>query len=419
MKMQQQRHGHIMPRFIILLSTLFFLASISSALAQNPTQQREITLAPATPVDNYQVEITLTTSNFDYSKTLTNGADIRFYDANGTKLSYWIETWNPSGNSVLWAKVAKSGSSLIYLFYGSLEPDVISEANGDTTFELFDDFGDAAASAQKWNIPTGWSVANGWMRKTNPANVGDVVWKNVTFTDISAKMRLKSPNVAGNNDRGFLARRVNATTSCDVRAYLLGMGYWAHVLDIGICGAGGSCPSLASSTAYTYQADAWYTLRMSVGGTALAVECLEKSTKLTAANSELKSGYFGMCGCWSDGTAYDVDYIFGYKYAVSESKTTLGLEKVVDDKDKDKVPDLIDNCPDLPNPEQSDRDLDTLGDPCDCAPENNLEPGVDGACPNCGALGTIQPLGGSRLPLLGLGLMMVFGGWAFFRRMGR
>lgn len=64
-----------------------------------------------------------------------------------------------------------------------------------------------------------------------------------------------------------------------------------------------------------------------------------------------------------------------------------------DDNDTDGRPDLCDNCPTVPNPEQYDRDHDGIGDACDNCPQT---PGVDQTdgdgdghgdlCDNCPAL---------------------------------
>jgi len=56
---------------------------------------------------NYQIKITLTSSNFDFSKTNSNGEDIRFSDdSNTTTLNYWIEKWDAiNQQAVLWVKV--------------------------------------------------------------------------------------------------------------------------------------------------------------------------------------------------------------------------------------------------------------------------------------------------------------------------
>ena len=48
---------------------------------------------------DYQVPVTLNATNFNYSRALGNGSDIRFLDSNGTDLNYWIENWNAAGES--------------------------------------------------------------------------------------------------------------------------------------------------------------------------------------------------------------------------------------------------------------------------------------------------------------------------------
>ena len=53
----------------------------------------------------------------------------------------------------------------------------------------------------------------------------------------------------------------------------------------------------------------------------------------------------------------------------TDSETTITLSGqaavVLGDRDEDGIPDEVDNCPDIPNPDQADRDGDGLGDVCD------------------------------------------------------
>jgi len=56
--------------------------------------QRAISLSPATPEADYQVKVELNETNFNYSKAKADGDDLRFYQTNGTKLNYWIESWD-------------------------------------------------------------------------------------------------------------------------------------------------------------------------------------------------------------------------------------------------------------------------------------------------------------------------------------
>ncbi|HOE93338.1 MAG TPA: DUF2341 domain-containing protein [Methanofastidiosum sp.] len=103
---------------------------------------------------NYQIKITLTSSNFDFSKTNSNGEDIRFSDdSNTTTLNYWIEKWDAiNQQAVLWVKVPSipSGSSNIFVYYGS--QTLQSESNGTNTFLFFDDFTGSSLNSSKWEI---------------------------------------------------------------------------------------------------------------------------------------------------------------------------------------------------------------------------------------------------------------------------
>ncbi len=106
-------------------------------------------------LSDFQVEIVLNRSIFDYSKAKKNGSDIRFTLEDGiTLIPYWIEYWNnPEGYSVIWVKIPEipaSGQVKIYMYYGNPEADYAG--NGDEVFEFFDDF----ENLDKWIVPSGY-----------------------------------------------------------------------------------------------------------------------------------------------------------------------------------------------------------------------------------------------------------------------
>ena len=89
--------------------------------------RRIITLNPATPVNNYQVKVQLNTSNFIYSHAKPDGSDVRFYDLSGNSLSYWIEQWNTSGESIIWVRIPASGTTSFYMQYGNPGATAVSD----------------------------------------------------------------------------------------------------------------------------------------------------------------------------------------------------------------------------------------------------------------------------------------------------
>lgn len=68
-----------------------------------------------------QVLVKLKSTRINYADTLPNGADIRFtLDDHATALSYDIESWDTSGESLVWVRIptiAASSQQVIYMYY--------------------------------------------------------------------------------------------------------------------------------------------------------------------------------------------------------------------------------------------------------------------------------------------------------------
>ncbi|MHC1731101.1 MAG: DUF2341 domain-containing protein [Bacteroidales bacterium] len=76
----------------------------------------------------YQVKISLTGGvggNFDFTKAVSGGSDIRFTAADGiTLIPFWIENWIDNTSATIWIKVPTipgAGTS-VYLYYGNSAP---------------------------------------------------------------------------------------------------------------------------------------------------------------------------------------------------------------------------------------------------------------------------------------------------------
>lgn len=103
---------------------------------------------------DYQILVTLSPATFDYAQANPDGSDLRFTDVTRTVFyDYWIEAWNPSGDSKIWVNIPSipSGDSFMLLWYGN--PGASSQSNGSATFDFFDDFDDGDIS--DWNTSCG------------------------------------------------------------------------------------------------------------------------------------------------------------------------------------------------------------------------------------------------------------------------
>ena len=140
---------------LIILSfagTISAVPSLSNSGGGSWLYSKDITINnPGAALTDYQVMVTLDSSNFQFSQVQANGEDIRFTEASGSELSYWIESWDSVGNSAkTWVKVPSipSGTTTIRLYYGN--PSAKSSSNGDATFEFFDDFNDNSFNSNNW-----------------------------------------------------------------------------------------------------------------------------------------------------------------------------------------------------------------------------------------------------------------------------
>lgn len=133
--------------------------------------ERQVPPPVVEDLTDYQVQVTLDPSNFDYSKVKQDGSDLRFTSGDGkTKLEYWMETWNPGGVSRIWVQVPTipEGESRIYMFYGNAEAE--SAENIDATFLLFDNFEGDTIDAEKWSVSSmggTYSLTNGVLTLNN------------------------------------------------------------------------------------------------------------------------------------------------------------------------------------------------------------------------------------------------------------
>jgi hypothetical protein len=102
---------------------------------------RQLTFSSATTRADSVIGITLSPQTLGnaYQHFNADGSDLRFTAADGaTPLNYWIESWNPAGESKVWVKVPQAGTAAIKMKYGN--PTAASASAGAQVFNFFDDF---------------------------------------------------------------------------------------------------------------------------------------------------------------------------------------------------------------------------------------------------------------------------------------
>ena len=217
--------------FLALLFAVILLASIvpiASADGWNYRRAINITNSGSVLTD-YQVLVTLNTSNFDYSKANADGSDLRFTNyTNSAVYRYWIETWNTSGDSRIWVNVSSvpDGDSKMYMWYNNSAAG--SESDGDATFNFFDDFeGTGDLNGQR-----GWQdcgninaelQGDGTVKITSPSNYVKIVNSKDASSNnnIVIEYRGKFPTSpsGGHDDAGVCFKSDYLTSGSDDLAY--------------------------------------------------------------------------------------------------------------------------------------------------------------------------------------------------------
>jgi len=152
--------------------------------------RRQITIDNTSNSNNltdYQVKITLNSSNFNFDHAKDDGSDIAFADSDGTSpLDFWREKWDKTNQqAVLWVKVPSipgSSTKTIYLYYGNSNADDLS--NGDNTFVFFADFEECNINDN--STCEGFTESSGnW--KVESGNGGKILHEDTDGDDLTSK----------------------------------------------------------------------------------------------------------------------------------------------------------------------------------------------------------------------------------------
>ena len=164
------------------LLLLAVLPASASAGLMGFQYQREIAIHENSgeTLHDYQVPVALSGSDFP-GEAQPDGGDIRFTDADGRELSYWIEEFDAgSDRAAIWVKVPlipANDEAMVTMWYGN--PGAASESDGDAVFEFFDDFDTNTLSNYDINLDT--IPASGWKPPVDP--IYDPINKRVNINN--------------------------------------------------------------------------------------------------------------------------------------------------------------------------------------------------------------------------------------------
>jgi len=271
---------------------------------------------------NYQVKISLTSTNFDFTKANSDGSDIRFTDGNkSTLLSYWIESWDSSGQTAtIWVKVpsiSASSTKTIYLFYGNA--GAVSASDGNNVFLFFDDFEDGTIDTNKWTYIRGtWEETGGYVHVTTDSSgaPGNILRGSYNAGSYIARSKIKLPDTIQNDGTIIVHEQSDNTGYLSINGAqgtsVLGYNYWDGT-------AWGSC----AGTTYSYSAGDIIIEEVYVNGTDIIIYDRTNSVNYSWSSS-YSSGYTGLHQGNGATTTALFYWFFVRQYTSSEPTTSVG-----------------------------------------------------------------------------------------------
>jgi len=258
--------------------------------------------------------------------------DVRFTDAAGTALGYWIESATSGVAAQVWVKVPAVGANAatnLYLYYGNAR--AVGASDPEATFDFYDGFDGTVLDASKWNVILSngtMNVVNGYLRNYQPTETD--------FQRIETKQSLSAGKV-------IELRRMLLRTDYNFSTVYVGQGtnfasvgysMWPNYESSMYRGSTAWAPRLQYSSSsegdlITYpSANAWFTDQFVVASNRLSRRMNGGAEEVSANYNGDVSGPLGLHWHPGGGGAMEslTDYILVRKYAAVAPVVSIGSE---------------------------------------------------------------------------------------------
>jgi hypothetical protein len=287
----------------------------------------------STTLSGYQVHVVLSGSNFDFSKSQANGADIRFTATDGvTLLPYWIESWNAGTSSAsLWVNVPSipAGGATLYMYYANA--NAVSASNGNATFNFFDNFSSGSIDSTKWTTSGGaWSVVtgtepnglSGTIAKGTTTRPPDEILYSSTFTGGDYIFEAYGQQQSGRE--WGLGTRVNGPSNLYSANFYADLNASNNLYEYKWVNNNGdnSAVQLGSVAVGAVNLNTWYKLRMAVHGTSLDVY-LNDVLKMKGSDTQFTSGGVALFG--GENMVANFAYVRVRQFAATEPTAAVSV----------------------------------------------------------------------------------------------
>ena len=146
----------------VMLTFAFIVTLANASISQSTWWDSSWPYRKPVTIDNsngsvelteYQINLVLNSAALiSEGKMLASGNDIRFTDADGNLLGYWIESGLNTAQTKIWVNVSfipASDMMTIYMYYGN--PNAFPASDGNNTFVFFEEFPGTELNTGKWD----------------------------------------------------------------------------------------------------------------------------------------------------------------------------------------------------------------------------------------------------------------------------
>jgi prepilin-type N-terminal cleavage/methylation domain-containing protein len=279
--------------------------------------KKTITLSAGLTQD-YQIKLTIPFgAGGCESHCNANFSDLRFASTSGTVLNYWIESYTASTAATVWVK-ALNGSSSLNMYYG--KTGTTTTANGDNTFEFFDDFTGSTINSAKWSVGGSHPVSNSILTVTYSSSTSPYwIIRSIDTFGVNYALRVNAKFTSLGSYANFAFSSTDISYPYDTGVY---MNYpTANVVNFF---SRNPHPNTAAVNAGTVTTTDYHIYDVKRNGTVaddFAIDNVNKGSNSTS----VPVGTYGL-SFFGQSQSYYVDWVLVRKYQSSEPTPSYGGE---------------------------------------------------------------------------------------------
>ncbi|KAB1065515.1 DUF2341 domain-containing protein [Salibacter halophilus] len=321
-----------------LIMVVLSVQSVAQPCLSGYSYRRTLTVdnsSNPSSLNSHQVLVNVNTQSLiNNGKLNPSGFDIRFTDANGSLLDYFIEPSTLNSTSTkIWVEVnsiSATSSETIYMFYGN--SSATQGSSGENTFELFDDFAGNSLDNSKWSAcgngnitisndevqlsSDGTTTGNAVLTSTNGFNYPVQIQTNVNGAGVG-KSVIGILNNSGNG-YGLTYETVSGSPVYSMKSLSQSSPQCYSLTNL-------SAPNNTTTNGAVTQGDWWF-YWLDTGAQGYKVPTVGSDQSRNSTLNTLTNPVNVVLGNFDQNSSFSVDYVHVRKYSAHQPSVSVGTE---------------------------------------------------------------------------------------------